>query len=354
MKKILFLTGILKHYRVPIFDIIGNNPEIDLTVAHAGKKIHKSKLSFKEVILEENFIGLFSYHNRDLIKFCQGFDVVVAMFYLQKLSFVSLAFLKKRNFKLIYWGIGVKASQRSSYDSPSIMNYFRYLLAKKADAMIFYTEYPIKKYIAKGIAKEKLFVMPNTVAVRDFDYDEDVKNRVIFVGTLNRSKKILELFNAYKQALEISPNLPKLDVVGDGEDLEKAKDWIKQNHLDGRIKLHGAIYDEVELEFFFKHALACISPGQAGLSVLKSMGYGVPFITRKDAITGGELFNIRNGFNGILFEKDEELKKILVSISIDPVKYKIMGRNAYSYYKEKRSPAIMANGFIEAVKYVSK
>jgi len=351
--KVLFITSKLQHYRIPILNIIAQDSKIDLTVAHSGEMIGQTNFLFKEITFHEKKIGPLTFHEKKMQEFCNSFDVVVAMFYLQKISLMKLLFEKKRKYKLIYWGIGVKASQNSKFDSPTVLNYLRFYVAQKSDAMIFYTNYATKKYISKGVKKDKIFVMNNTVQVLESDIIAD-KHRILFVGTLNRSKKIFELLESYLEAYKVNNNLPVLDIVGGGVDYEITKEWVERNKLKENITLYGPVYDEVLIMKFFKNALACISPGQAGLSVLTSFGYGVPFITSQNAITGGERLNIENNFNGILYDNKDVLKLIILDIANNPQKYIEMGKNAQNYYIQKRTPNMMAQGFIDSVNYVVK
>lgn len=354
MYKVLFVTGKLQNYRIPIFNIISANKDIELTVAHAGKPFNDPNNSFKEIILKEKKIRGIIWHEKSFIKMCQSFDVVVAMFYVQRLSLARLAFIKKRKYKLIYWGIGVRASQKSHYDSPGFSNIIRYILAKRSDGLIFYSDYPINKYVMKGIDRTKIFVMNNTVSINHYIEDELIKNNFLFVGTLQKSKKIFVLLESYLKAFQRNRNLPKLKIIGDGPDYETIKNWILNHSMDQSIILLGAIYDESILERHFKEAIICISPGQAGLSVLKSMGYGVPFVTRNDSITGGERFNIDHLYNGLLYEKDFELENILIDAAENVDKYLKMGQNAKLFYENFRTPELMAKGFIDSVQYVMK
>lgn len=82
------------------------------------------------------------------------------------------------------------------------------------------------------------------------------------------------------------------------------------------------------------------------------MGYGVPFVTRRNAITGGEILNIQDGINGILYDKYEDLVDIINDVIIHKDKYLEMGKNAYVYYQKNATPEIMANGVIDALDYV--
>ena len=352
IKKVLFLTGKLQHYRIPIFNLIVKNYNINLTVAHSGEKMNDGSFLFIELILKERKIGPIIIHDNSLFNLCNSYDVVVAMFYLQRISFMKLVFIKDRKFKIIYWGIGVKASQKSKFDQPTILNYFRYYIANKSDAMIFYSNYAKEKYISKGVINNKLFVMNNTVSISSVIKNQIQKHNIIFVGTLNKSKKIFRLLSNYRNTCEKYKNYPMLEIVGNGKEFVKVQKWISKNSIDEKIILHGSVFNEIELEIIFNRALVCISPGQAGLSVLKSFGYGVPFITSNDAITGGERLNIENGINGVLLNSRYDLKKVLVDIYFNPEKYIKMGNNAKKFYYDHRTPEQMAQGFIDAINYV--
>ena len=115
--------------------------------------------------------------------------------------------------------------------------------------------------------------------------------------------------------------------------------------------MHGPIYDESLLAQKYAKALVCVSPTQAGLTVPKSMGYGVPVITRRDAITGGELYHITSDENGILYDKDEDLVLILKQVIGNPEFAKTMGRKAKDYYQNNATPRHQAQGVIAAIEF---
>lgn len=350
-KKILFVTYKLQSYRIPILDRIGKNEDIDLTVAHSSKKSNYHGSNFKELIIDYHKLGSFTYYDKEFNNLVTKFDVIVCMFYLFNLSFLKLVF--KRRIKLIFWGIGVRASYNSKFDSPTYMNLIRYFIARRSDAMLFYSDYAKTKYIKKGIDGNKLFVMHNTVEVLPSN-KEAVKNKILFIGSLYKQKKIFELLESYKTAINRFDKEPvSLHIIGQGEEFDRIKKWVANNELESHVVLHGAIFDEQRLCELFSTALACISPGQAGLSVLKSFGYGVPFVTHVDAITGGERLNIIDNQNGILFEEFEQLDEIILDIFKNRDKFSRMGEDAKKFYDKYRTPEIMANGFIEAVKYVA-
>ena len=113
---------------------------------------------------------------------------------------------------------------------------------------------------------------------------------------------------------------------------------------------HGKITDIGVLSKFYFDAICSVSFGQAGLSVLQSLGFGVPFVTKKNAITGGEINNIINNYNGFLCEDSvESLSSKLVFLSNNIEHSMKMGENAFNYYSENCTIEKMSNGFKLAI-----
>ena len=88
---------------------------------------------------------------------------------------------------------------------------------------------------------------------------------------------------------------------------------------------------------------------QAGLSVIMSFGFGVPFLTLKNSITGGERLNIENNKNGILFEDIKHLKYILNNIENKEEELIDMGKQAKKYYQNNLNINLMFKGFENAI-----
>lgn len=223
----------------------------------------------------------------------------------------------------------------------------------KADSLIFYTSYPINRYVEDGgIDRNKLFVANNTVDVTERIEIPKTKKHFLFVGTLYKAKKIFDLLDAYKIACNLNHQIDTLIIIGNGEEYDNIIQWIDNNNLQNKIKLTGAIYDQKELQKYYKDAIACISPGQAGLTVLNSMAYGVPFVTTENAITGGEIFNITNGVNGIIYkENSRDLANIIIDLSTNKDKVYELSKNAQEYYFSNGTIDVMVDGIKDAVNY---
>jgi glycosyltransferase involved in cell wall biosynthesis len=209
----------------------------------------------------------------------------------------------------------------------------------------------VEKYAKMGISRDKLFVANNTVEVLPTnEYKE--KNTIVFVGSLYKQKRIFELLENYKAAYTERQDIPELIVIGDGDQRSAVEAWIAENKLSAKIRLTGGIYDEQVLSAYFASAIACISPGQAGLTVLKSMGYGVPFVTTKDAVTGGEIFNINNNINGLVLDNYNEMKSVILETLTNRDRFIAMGQAAGDFYEENRQIGMMVDGFEKAINYV--
>ncbi|MDB4356125.1 glycosyltransferase family 4 protein, partial [Akkermansiaceae bacterium] len=293
-----------------------------------------------------------------LNKFCENFDVVIFMADLHYISYCLLPF-RRRTYKVIPWTIGIRASYARPYNLSKRKNLIDRVflqVMKKSDAIIFYTEGP-KKYWGKELEGNEIFIANNTVRTLPTNLDHvKRKNNVLFVGTLYKEKGVKELVSAFLEAKRLSgvKEFLTLEIVGMGPEYEDLKKIIGDEGISETIFLRGPIYNEVELKEIFEKTILCISPHQAGLSVLKSMGYGVPFVTRSNSITGGEIQNIIDKENGILYDRESELVAIILDAFKNPRRFIEMGEKAQKYYKKNATPEIMARGVLDAIYYVTE
>ena len=141
------------------------------------------------------------------------------------------------------------------------------------------------------------------------------------------------LINAFSNVLTKIPTTINLKIIGDGHDFDLANRLITKLKLKNRVELLGRITETQKLQEHYKSALFSISFGQAGLGILQSLGYGVPFITSKDAISGGEISNIKHEFNVILCENNQaSLEHSLIKYANNYDLCKDLGKNAFEYY----------------------
>jgi glycosyltransferase involved in cell wall biosynthesis len=350
-KKILFLQKDVSDYNIPLYEYLDSF--YDVTVAYTGCCNNKDCLNFEVHKLKSNNFYNLIFINK-LLKFCSNFDVV---FFMADLHFISFCFLPllKTSFKSISWSIGFRSSYTRKYDvnrKKELLDYLYLFILKYSDANVFYSEGPIS-FWGNLLNKNKIFIANNTIKVEvdeQYVYDNSRK-RILFIGTLYKEKGIDELLRVMKSLMKFNSNI-HLDIVGDGPEMEMVKNYIKINNLELNITLYGSVFESNKIKEIFSNSILCISPSQAGLSVLLSLGYGVPFVTKYDAITGGEKNNIINNFNGFLYKTEDELLNIILNSYNNVDELKKIGLQCHDYYKEKCSIENMGKGFIDSINYV--
>lgn len=351
--KVIKLESTIKHYNVPVYNIL--NQKYDFTVLYFEKSSDSAieDCEFKTIYIPSKQIYKFTYIKGNIAKICEDYDVVIALDSINILNYLALAFMPHK-FKLIYWGIGAPASYSRHYGEASKLYYaISDYMEKRADALIFYAREAVDLHLKRGFKEPKMFVAPNTTSVLKVEVTPEKKNYIMFIGSLYLEKGLQMLLDAYKDAYEENKSIVQLNLVGGGKPLPMIEQWVKDNNLEEVIRVLGPVYvNDVKADLFQK-TLACISPLQAGLSVLESMGYGVPYITDANSITGGEAFNIVDGITGLRVEgiTTEKLKDIIIDISSNKQKYINMGMHAYKHYWSCRKPHDMAQGVIDAIEY---
>lgn len=351
--KVLIIQETLSRYNDPVFQLI--NEKVNLSFAYI-RNTEIEKTVYTSFKIDSRKIGKFGWIKK-LRRLLNQYDVIIITPMLKYINLILLPYLP-RQFKLVSWSIGLYITYNRKYDlnkKPDLLDKTYESIQDHCDACIFYMSQPIDFWERnKKIDRNKYFVAHNTVKV---EYDNvllpiEKRDKYLFVGSLYRQKGLGELIEAYSIAKVKYNSLPKLYIVGKGPEEGLIQEIIREKNLSDSVVMTGAIYDEEVLKKYFLSSLLCISPKQAGLSVQKSLGYGVPFVTRPDAITGGERLDVINKVTGFLYETTEELSDLLVNAAVNPDEINKISRNARDYYSKEASPEKMAQGALDAIAYV--
>lgn len=353
-QKLLLLHEELKYYRVPTWNIL--TEKYDVTLGFVTKDLtgdqqclfHKKKFEYYK-------LGPFKII-KGFKKFARQFDIIVATTNPFLLNF-CFSPLICRKLPTVSWSIGFRCSYKNPYlvdRRHTIVDWYYKKVDELFDANIFYMEKAKEFWKGTNLNMKKVFIAPNTTEVEQIDFIPVEKKNILFVGTLYKGKGLDLLISAFNEACHTVRSISKLIIVGGGVMREELERYVKENNIEDKVEFTGPIFDEKILCKYFQQALLCVSPTQGGLTCPKSMGYGVPFVCRKDAITGGEIYHMTSGENGVMYENDSDLTDILIDAFSNPRKYIMMGERAREYYNRNATPRHMAQGILDAVEYAIK
>lgn len=116
-------------------------------------------------------------------------------------------------------------------------------------------------------------------------------------------------------------------------------------NISGAVRFEGAVTDAERKKAFFESAAVTVSPLQAGLSVAESFSFGVPYITHRNPISGGEYLSIKDGENGFLFETEDDLLAVLQWVGGNAEERVRLGNNAYNFYYQNLQMSQYAERF---------
>lgn len=341
-KKLLVCYTELLHYRIDIFNALADR--YDLTVVHSGKNIMRSSSGFREVILPARKIGRFIYQPglwRLVRSGC--FHSVVFFSDLAWMSIMLSFVFCPASSRRITWGLWRTENR--------LANLARYLIARSADANIFYSKGAGDYFGRLGLSPEDIFIARNTFHVEVPERDEVAeRDCILFVGSFDARKKNDVTVLAFSNIARRISWPVRLVFVGDGSDKGRIMQMAREQWCADRIEFHTGTTDKAALRTYYSRAICSVSFGQAGLSVLQSFGHGVSFVTRRDAVSGGEIENIIDGYNGVLCDESQvSLEHAMTALCADMSKANELGRNALIFYRQNASISAMVSGFVGAI-----
>jgi glycosyltransferase involved in cell wall biosynthesis len=216
-----------------------------------------------------------------------------------------------------------------------------------------------EKLVKKGIARERLEVIPNGVNVEDFNVSreeiEKVRNKnelegitVMFAGTITPRKGVLELIRA-GEILNLGKDVLFL-IVGnldlDRKYSQKVMEYAKSKGVN--VKFTGFV-PYVDLKSLYSacdiFVLPSFEEGQ-GVVLLEAMASGKPLIGSN---IGGIPMQIKDGWNGFLIEPRNK-KQLVEKIKylIDNPKERIrMGKNSRKLAEDEFDWRKIAEKYLE-------
>jgi glycosyltransferase involved in cell wall biosynthesis len=350
MNKVLIIQEIIPHYRIPLFNEIGNDDDIQLTIAHDG--INKFNNS------PDYCFDTLPYFNRKIWKFydiknirdiVKQYDQIIILFDLRWLpTFIKILFYSGKS-KIYFWGIGV-SSDKGIKKRP-LLDKIRFFLSDISSGVILYSKKIAEYYLDNVKKKDQIYVAANTISVQQFPFPTDHRTRILSIGSFRAYKNLSNLIIAFNEIINKIPVNITLDFIGDGEDEVKLRGLVDQFELQKRVVFWGRKEKDEEIYPIISKAIVSVSPTQAGLSVLHSMAFGCPFLTSFDAITGGERFYIDDNVNSYFYSgSKEDLAEKIIWIITNPEFNQQVAKNAYEFYHTKCSMKSYADSFISIIK----
>jgi glycosyltransferase involved in cell wall biosynthesis len=341
-KRVLIAYTEMLEYRVAVFESL--SAHYDVTVVHSGRRLTEDDRGFDELIIPLVPVWRLRFQPRlrKLIR-TGNYDAVIFFMDVAWLD-IMLAFLfPPYQGRRITWGLWRTGR--------TIADVVRFALARLADCNVFYSRDAAEDFMAAGLPAEKISVAVNSFHVREPGRNPtSLRDSILVVGSFNPRKQNDVTVAAFAAVAARIPSKVRLVFVGQGADLARIEMLSTGTEVANRIEFHPATHQDEELRYFYDRALCSVSFGQAGLSVLQSFAYGVPFVTRSDAITGGERENIVHGQNGMLCDNSQaSLEEALERLVTDTEYARRLGAGALAHYIEKASVRHMISGFILAL-----
>ena len=232
-------------------------------------------------------------------------DAVIAEFNARVVSNVLLWFYARvSGLPFIWWGHGVGPT------SGRIIAKFRFILARRSNAVIFYGRRQADYFVANGLGSEKAFVAQNAIDTeaihkRAVSWEGTVRQRIVYVGRLIEEKKVDLLIRAFGIAVSTLPEEVCLTILGEGPELSSLQLLVQQLGIDRRVQFVGAFYDEDAIAAYFNDALISVSPGYIGLSAIHSLAYGVPVLLARDEPHSPEVEALHEGLNCMMVPSND-------------------------------------------------
>lgn len=231
----------------------------------------------------------------------------------------------------------------------------RGLLRRSADVVVAYTETEADE--AQETLRARVLAAPNAIcAASEMRPAPPAAPRFfIYVGRLVKEKRPSLLLEAFAQA---APELGEMRLlfVGDGPDRPRLEARTRDLGLEELVEFAGALTDVTVLRRLYGKTLASVSPGYVGLSLIQSLGFGVPMVLADQEPHSPEIEAAVEGVTARFFAAGsaEALAETLIRVFHERSDW-LGRRTAISRWcRQRYSAEGMAAIFVEALEFASR
>lgn len=321
-RRVCIVQQVLPHYRVPVFDLLGRQAGLTLTVCCAPEGMG----SLDTVPGTENFIVQHSplkrlgpFIHQPVLRQAAlhaPIDVLICSWNRRLMGIGgSLKAARRRGVRTILWGHGFSKTESS------FRRRLRNALAHKADALLLYNRSAADRLISEGFDARRVFVAQNSIdqapiqrarrhwlerpaELEAFRAQHGLVGREasVFISRLEPDKKIPLLLDAWDQVCRQRPGA-RLIVIGKGSALDDSKERASRLAVPNSVIFTGPLYDDMQIAPWCLCASSFAYPAAIGLSIFHGFGYGLPVITSDDIPSHNpEIEAHRDGENGLLYK----------------------------------------------------
>lgn len=357
---LLLIQRILPPYRLPVFQSLACSQTFSLTLAYgeappgsaleslpapSGIQVRRVRNHFflkEKVVLQEGVCALVR---------SRRYEVIIAEFNPRILSNL-LAFMeaRRRAIPFVWWGHGLRPNT-----GPKAAAIYRFF-AKKADALILYSQEGVEGLARLGVNPQKCFVAWNSIdteRIAQLAKSTVRRTRILCIGRLIPEKKVDLLVRAFASIVTQLDEQSTLALVGDGPERSALEELADTLGIRERVEFVGSLYEQEALAPWFRSSLVCVSAGYVGLSAIHSLAYGVPMVVAREEPHSPEIAALEEGINCLFFRSNDEaaLGAVILELTGDEERRAAFGRAGQEGVQSKFSIAAMVEAFEAAVTF---
>jgi glycosyltransferase involved in cell wall biosynthesis len=324
-RRLVIVTEIISPYRIPLFNALTQNAEVDLHVIFLAEtdptlrqwQVYKDEIRFSYQVLPSWRQRLGGYNMLLNSRVARSLatsapDVILCGGYNYFASWQALRWARAHKVPFVLWSESNAKDLRRGH---AVVEFLKSSFLRKCSGFVVPGR-SAEEYLCadKKIAGNALFTAPNAVDNELFDtgasaarQNADALRRelvlprryFLFMGRLVREKGVFELLAAYAKLTESVRQQVGLVFVGDGASRQQLEQEAASISL-GVIRFAGFAQRE-QLPIYYGLAEMLILPTYAdtwGLVVNEAMACGLPVIVSQTAGCAPEL--VREDWNGLL------------------------------------------------------